>query len=124
MPTDIYICFHSDDKKETENLVVRLDNYYTIQTPVEIQEKDEYLMKNSKLFVCFLSLSFLNEPNCMHRLNCALSLSKRIIILSNETDNIDESFLKTTSSKILKLIFKSNQSNQDQVKKVIDHCLR
>lgn len=129
MPNDIYMCFHGDDAKLNEDLFKKLENYYTIQTPVGVEGKNKEQMENSKLFVCYLSSSFLNDTNCMNLFNLALDLPKRIVLLRNEIekDKFQFNFLENgfkNRSDILKLNFNGNENENSQVKKIIDHFLR
>ena len=121
------MCFHGDDAELSEDLFKKLENYYTIQTPVGVEEKNKEQMENSKLLVCYLSSSFLNDTNCMNLFKLALDLPIRIVLLSNEMNKFQFSFLGNgfkNRSDILKVSYNGNETENSQVKNIIDHLLR
>ena len=121
------MCYHGDDAKLNEDLFKKLENYYTIQTPVCEEEKNREQLKNSKLFVCYLSSSFLNDTNCMDLFNLALNLPIRIVLLRNEINKFQFSFLENdfkNRSDILEINYNGNENEKSQVKKIFDNFLR
>jgi hypothetical protein len=121
------MCYHGDDAKLSEDLFKKLENYYTIQTPADVEEKNKEQMKNSKLFVCYLSSSFLNDTNCMNLFNFALNLPIRIVLLRNEINKFQLSFLEnglTNRLDIHKVNYNGNKNENSKVKKRISLFLR
>jgi hypothetical protein len=128
MPIDIYICFHRDEMNKNVELVKKLENDYTIQSAYAIEgENDSF--EGAKLFLCILSSNFLSDYNCMGRLKNACKVQKIIIILNSDNDvqfNFlnDECFNDCQNSKILMVNYTTNERNENQVKMIIDYCLK
>ena len=101
------------------SFVTLFENEYTLQCSHEInqqQQKFDKLIEKSKLFISYLSQSFLDDKTCTDQLYYAIDLDKNVFYLTNNnTNNTLQSSLDL--SKCIRLDFQ--RENQQQIKEYI-----
>jgi len=118
------MCFHSNDKEEISELIAKLKDDYTIQSSTGDRDgQEEAFIENSKLFICFLSLNFLNDFKCMEYLKLAFKFKKKIFILENNNGRNFSTRIKNKKnfdrSNSTSLIYSSQETDRNVVKKNI-----
>jgi hypothetical protein len=89
--------FDQNEKNENDYLIKKLENYYNIEVYLDVKsnldslylKKQMMLIKNANLFVCILSKNFLKATNCMSQLQYALKYSRKVFILKNVRQSIE-----------------------------------
>ncbi len=117
------MCFHCDDQQEILELIEKLKNEYTIESPTgeSYNDLESNLIENSKLFICFLSLKFLNDYKCTSYLKFAFKFKKKVFLLKNEKFNNIPFVIRNnknfTRSKSISLKYTSEETDRNRVKK-------
>jgi hypothetical protein len=115
------MCFHLKDKEEIVDLISKLKDEYTLtMTVTSLDGKNP--IQNSKLFICFLSLNFLNDQKCMEHLKFAFKFKKRVFLLKNDNQHIPASLSKNKfvgRSKSISLNYTTNEIDRVFIKKNI-----
>ena len=117
------MCFHCDDQQEILELIEKLKNDYTIESPMEESNGDleSSLIQNSKLFICFLSLKFLNDYKCTSYLKFAFKFKKKVFLLKNEKFSHIPFVIRNnrnfSRSKSISLNYTGEETDRNRVKK-------
>ena len=118
---DICMCFHPKDREEIVDLINKLKDEYTLTMTVASLD-GQNLIKNSKLFICFLSLNFLNDQKCVEHLKFAFKFKKKVFLLKNDNHHIPASLSRTKlvgRSKSISLNYGTNEIDRVFIKKNI-----
>ena len=129
--------FDQNEKNENDYLIKKLNNYYSIEIYSDVESnsdslylhKQMKLIKNANLFVCILSKNFLKAPNCMSQLQYALKYSRKVFILKNARQSIENfSQLKEeygwSNPKCKILNFIQDENDQDRILEIVYDYLK
>ena len=90
--------FHSvEEKNHLSNVMNKIENFYTTHASFEVNknhEEENSQINDSKLFMAYLTPSFLNSPECKKRLKYAIEHAKKVVLLENERFKISSKNVK------------------------------
>ena len=75
----------------------KIENFYTTHVSFEVNtnhEEENGQINDSKLFMAYLTPSFLNSPECKKILKYALEHAKKVVLLENERFKISSKNVK------------------------------
>jgi hypothetical protein len=118
-----------EQKNHLRDVMDKIENFYTTHVSFEVNENHEEenrQINDSKIFVAYLTASFLNSIQCMKRLKYAIMHAKKVFLLENECSKIssnDVKEFKLNSLNCVTITFKCDESSslEELFKKIQNH---
>jgi hypothetical protein len=117
------------DKCQMNFLLNKLQNLFTTYVSLEINKSQEETnqLSKSKLFMVLLTPAFLKSPKCMLQLKTAISCSPKVFLLETENNKIPLDIVedyKLNSLNCIKIRFKYDESDQNEIVNIINYHLK
>lgn len=119
-----------EEKNHLRNVMDKIENFYTTHVSFEVDknnEEENSQINDSKLFMAYLTPSFLNSTECKKRLKYAIEHTKKVVLLENEcfrisSENVEE--FKLNSLNCATITYKCDESSLERFFKKIENHLK
>ena len=117
------------DKCQMSFLLNKLQNLFTTHVSLEINQSQEETnqISKSKLFMVLLTPTYLKSPKCMLQLKSAITCSPKVFLLENENNRIPLDIVedyKLNSLNCIKITFKYDESDQNEIVNIVNYHLK